>query len=122
MLPWASVETLHALRIEGKRLRYLLEFFREALDPCVGEAIDAIVAMQDHLGELQDAGVAVGLVREFLVGPEAAARPEAARAAGRYLESRQARIEELRRGIDRPWRELSGAAFKGCLARAVAAL
>jgi CHAD domain-containing protein len=122
VLPWASVETLHALRIEGKGLRYLLEFFREALDPCVEEAIDAIVAMQDHLGGLQDAVVAVGLVREFLVGPEATAGPDAARAAGRYLESRQARIEELRRSIDRPWAGVSGAAFKACLARAVAAL
>ena len=122
VLPWASVETLHALRIQGKGLRYLLEFFREVLDPCVEEAIEAVVALQDHLGELQDGVVTVGHVREFLVGCEAAASPEAATAAGRYLEARQARIEELRRGIDRSWAGVSGAAFKACLARAVAAL
>src|SRR5262245_23677932 len=122
VLPWASVEMLHALRIEGKGLRYLLEFFREALDPCVEEAIEAVVKLQDHLGELQDGVVTVGHVLEFLVGCEAAASPEAATAAGRYLEARQARIEELRRGIDRSWAGVSGAAFKTCLARAVAAL
>jgi CHAD domain-containing protein len=122
VLPWASVETLHALRIEGKGLRYLLEFFREVLDPSVEEAIEAVVALQDHLGELQDGCVTIGLVRDFLAGPEAATRPEAAAAAGRYLESRQARIEELRRSVDRPWKRVSGAAFKACLARAAAAL
>jgi CHAD domain-containing protein len=121
VLPWASVEMLHALRIEGKGLRYLLEFFREVLDPCVEQAIEAIVALQDHLGELQDAVVAIGLVRDFLAGSEAVASPGVATAAGRYLESRQARIEELRRSIDRPWSGVSGAAFRSCLARAAAA-
>jgi CHAD domain-containing protein len=122
VLPWASVETLHALRIEGKRLRYLLEFFREVLDRCVEEAIESVVALQDQLGELQDAVVTIGLVRDFLAGPEAAANPGAAASAGRYLESRQARIGELRRSIDRPWNGVSGSAFKSCLSRAVAAL
>jgi CHAD domain-containing protein len=122
VLPWASVETLHALRIESKALRYVLEFFREVLDPCVEEAIEAVVALQDHLGELQDAAVAVGLARDFLAGPEAAANPDAATAAGRYLESHQARIAKLRRSVDRPWRGVSSAAFKASLSRASAAL
>ena len=113
---------LHELRIESKGLRYLLEFFREALDPCVEEAIEAVVAVQDHLGELQDAVVTIALVREFLAAPEAAANPEAAAAAGRYLESRQARIAELRGGVDRPWMGVSAPRFKSCLARAAAAL
>jgi CHAD domain-containing protein len=121
-LPWASVEMLHSLRIEGKRLRYLLESFREVLDPCVEEAIAAAVALQDHLGEIQDAVVAVGLAREFLAGPEAAGSPQAATAAGRYLESCRARIEELRRSVGAPWAAVSGAPFKSWLARAAAAL
>jgi CHAD domain-containing protein len=122
VLPWASFEVLHALRIESKGLRYLLEFFREGLDPCVEEAIEAVVAVQDHLGELQDAVVTIALVRDFLAAPEAAASPEAATAAGRYLESRQSRIQELRGGVARPWIGVSAPAFKACLARAAAAL
>jgi len=118
----ASVETLHALRIEGKRLRYLLEFFREVLDRKVETAIEAMVALQDHLGELQDAVVTIGLTREFLAGPDAVATPGAAAAAARYLDSRGARIGELRRTLDRPWSAASGPAFKACLARAVAKL
>ncbi|HEY2954380.1 MAG TPA: CHAD domain-containing protein [Candidatus Eisenbacteria bacterium] len=122
LLPAAPVGALHELRIAGKRLRYLLEFFREVLHPCVAEAIEAMVALQDHLGELQDAVVTIGHLREFLAGPDATAVPGAATAAGRYLDSRQARIEELRRTLDRPWKAVSGSAFKSCLSRAVAKL
>ena len=119
-LPGARVDALHALRIEGKRLRYLLEFFRTVLDGCVEEAIEAIVAFQDHLGELQDAVVTMGLVREFLSSPDAVATPGAPAAAARYLESRQVRIDELRRGLDGPWARVAG--LKPCLSRAVASL
>jgi CHAD domain-containing protein len=122
LLPAAPVETLHALRVEGKRLRYLLEFFREVLDRCVEKAIAAIVGLQDHLGAMQDAVVTMALVREFLSGPDALATPGAAAAAARYLESRQARIDELRRGLERPWRGVAGPGLTACLSRAVAAL
>jgi len=122
VLPWAAVATLHALRIETKRLRYLLEFFEEVLDPVAHTAVESLVALQDHLGELQDANVTMGLVRDFLAGPEAAARPEAAAAAGRYLETRAAGADELRRTVGGPWERVTSAEFKSCLARAVAAL
>jgi hypothetical protein len=74
------------------------------------------------LGELQDAVVTIGLIRDFLAGPGAAANPGAAAAAGRHLESRELRIQELRRGLDGPWSAVSSSAFKSCLSRAVAAL
>ena len=41
MLAWADVEALHALRIDGKRLRYTLEFFREVLPRQADELISA---------------------------------------------------------------------------------
>lgn len=81
-----------------------------------------MVALQDHLGELQDAAVTIGLIRDFLSGPDATAVSGAASAAGRYLDSRHARIEELRSSLDHPWNRVSGSGFKTCLSRAVAAL
>ena len=122
VLPWASDETLHALRIQGKRMRYLLEFFREVLDRCVEKPIEAIVALQDRLGEVQDSVVTIGLVGEFLAGPEAAANPEAAAAPGRDRDTRRIRMAELRRGLDRTWSGLTGSTFKSCIARAAARL
>ena len=119
MLPWASAETLHALRIEGKRLRYLLEFFREVLDGSLEKPIRALVALQDHLGELQDCVVTIGLVEDFLKSAEGVADREAAAASGRYREARRARIEELRRGLDAPWAGVTSAEFRTSLSRAV---
>jgi len=66
IIPTASISQLHALRIEFKKFRYTLEYFREILGKHVEEAIDELKQLQDHLGELHDADVACQLVRGFL--------------------------------------------------------
>jgi CHAD domain-containing protein len=62
----AAIEQLHALRIEFKKLRYALEFFREVLGEQSREVIDNIKTLQDHLGDLNDANVACQILREFI--------------------------------------------------------
>jgi len=62
----ATIEQLHALRIEFKKLRYTVEFFKEVLGDTSKTVIDDIKVMQDHLGDLNDAEVATELLREFL--------------------------------------------------------
>jgi len=49
-----STDTLHALRIEFKRLRYAVSFFSEVLGTSTKDFIDEIKAIQDHLGRLND--------------------------------------------------------------------
>ena len=66
ILPTASVTQLHALRIEFKKFRYTLEYFKEILGEGANQAINEIKQLQDHLGELHDADVACQLVRGFL--------------------------------------------------------
>jgi CHAD domain-containing protein len=66
ILPTASVTQLHTLRIEFKKFRYLLEYFREILGDNAGQGITELKQLQDHLGELHDADVACQLVRDFL--------------------------------------------------------
>lgn len=122
VLPVASEVSLHELRIWGKRLRYLLEFFREVLDPCVEKPIKSIVALQNHLGEIQDGVVTTGLVDDFLAGPVGAADPEAAAAVGRYREARKARMAELRNSLGERWRSLIDPAFRSCLSKATLAV
>ena len=122
VLPSASVETLHALRVQGKRLRYLLEYFVEVLDRRVDKAIVAIVALQDHLGQLQDSVVTIRLAGAYVASPGAAAAPGATAAVARYIATRRARIEALRRGLGRPWRGVSGPGFKSSIAAATASL
>lgn len=58
VLAGADTPTLHALRIEFKRLRYLLSLFEDVLGKTVGDYIDQIKVIQDQLGHLNDASVA----------------------------------------------------------------
>ncbi len=62
----ASLETLHQLRLAAKRLRYTIEFFREILGKEAGDVIAVVVEMQDHLGALNDADVAQGMLRKYM--------------------------------------------------------
>ncbi len=55
----APYERLHALRIEFKRLRYLVTFFAENLGTSANDFIEEIKIMQDHLGHLNDTVVAL---------------------------------------------------------------
>ncbi len=65
-LDGATIDTLHALRIDFKRLRYTMEFFREVLGSEAGQVIKEIKTMQDHLGNLNDARVAEDVLRSFI--------------------------------------------------------
>ena len=123
VLGWASAETVHALRIEAKRLRYLLESFGEVLGPGVASAVEDLVTLQDYTGELHDVDVTIGLLRHFLAhSAHASANPAAAAAVKGYLKVKETRLRSLQRGVMRPWRRVAGKRFRSVLARAVAAL
>jgi CHAD domain-containing protein len=50
--------SLHRLRIECKKLRYLMEFYRSLYDAeAVGELIRALKGLQDNLGDLNDLAI-----------------------------------------------------------------
>ncbi len=55
-----QIETLHEARIAGKRLRYVLEMFRDVNDMAspVERVLKPLVATQEYLGSLQDIAVA----------------------------------------------------------------
>jgi CHAD domain-containing protein len=71
LIPNAAVEQLHALRIEFKKLRYALEFFREVLGKETKDVINELKTLQDHLGDLNDANVACQILSEFIENAEA---------------------------------------------------
>jgi CHAD domain-containing protein len=61
-----SAALLHQLRIDGKKLRYLLEFFSDLYDRAVvTRCIDELKAIQDILGEFNDTEVLLALTEEF---------------------------------------------------------
>ena len=71
ILDKAPIETLHQLRITFKGLRYTLEYLNEILGDEAKQVIAEVKTIQDHLGDMNDADVAVVLLRGFLEDWEA---------------------------------------------------
>jgi triphosphatase len=123
VMTWASIETIHSLRIEAKRLRYLLEFFAEVLEPGLAGAVESLVRLQDHIGELHDADVTIGLLRDFLMRhAQTSANPAVADVVGRYLKLTEGRLRKLQRTLKKPWKRVAGKPLRSSLARGVARL
>ena len=72
ILPEASLYQLHQLRIQFKELRYTLSFFEDILSVEAGEVLDLSCRIQENLGELNDASVALDLLKTTRHGGEEA--------------------------------------------------
>jgi CHAD domain-containing protein len=119
----------HALRKACKGLRYTLEFFEDVLGPGAKPLIKKVKGMQDHLGDLQDAVVTSGVLRDYLTwgtwrhsghdlpGPvEVIVAP----GSGRYLVARQEEMERLILGFPEVWPTIAGSEFSRGLASVIA--
>jgi len=84
----AASATLHELRKSGKKLRYLIESFRELYpDEEVRDALKLLKELQDVLGRLVDLNVQRRLLREWLPRAETArGLPPAALMAAQTLD------------------------------------
>jgi CHAD domain-containing protein len=97
VIPTDKHKILHQLRIEFKRLRYVLTFFSDVLGTSIEEYIEEVKAMQDHLGRLNDAIVA----RHYLPHDEAVDGQISAVAA--YRDFLAAEIETVMAGVPEAW-------------------
>ncbi len=123
LLQDASIAVLHALRIECKRLRYTLEFFREVLGAEVKKVIAEVVRLQDHLGDLHDADVANALLSEFLFSTrEQASGRVIAPGVVAYLAFRQRELKHLIDTLPQAWTRFNRPEVRHMLAAAIAAL
>jgi CHAD domain-containing protein len=117
-----TVATLHALRIDGKRLRYALETFRDVLPPkATAELIERLTAMQDHLGALNDRDVAQREAAAWLAAQSTVSRP-VGRAVRAHVRGQDAEIARLRSSFAPLWRRVGGPSFRRRLALAIADL
>jgi CHAD domain-containing protein len=118
----ADLPTLHGARIAGKRLRYALEFLDDVLGADQPALVYRLVALQDHLGELNDAALMTEAVRGFVERrqPDSLADDERA-AIDRYLVDRERAIARLRRTVPWVWLPVAGAPFARRLGRAIIA-
>jgi CHAD domain-containing protein len=124
----ASIEQFHALRIEFKKLRYTLEYFREVLGEEAKPVINEIKGLQDHLGDLNDAQVASLLLRDFLARWDAlqADRPVSERRGPEpvlaYLSYQYAERQQLMLSFKDAWSRFNRIELREKLAKAVAVL
>jgi CHAD domain-containing protein len=118
-LPDVSLNTLHALRIDAKRLRYTLEAFEEVLGSEAKKVIDSTRALQDHLGDLQDARVAVALMQDFV---QRADENQPTAAVLQYMAARENEKQHLLAAVQQTWQAFTAPAVRRSLALAVSAL
>jgi len=121
-LPWADTTALHELRIDGKRLRYAVEFFREVLDLGADRLIADITRLQDHLGNLNDAHISAELTRAWLLESGSALTVEQRAAIGAYVRANEAEVERLTRSFRPLWRTVTGRPFRRRLGAVVSAI
>jgi CHAD domain-containing protein len=98
-------DVLHALRIRGKRLRYTGELAGSARTP-VRKLVESTVALQDVLGEHQDACVAQQRVMLLLAGLGEAVDLSVAFVAGRLVEREEASRTATREAWPAAWQQV----------------
>jgi CHAD domain-containing protein len=119
VLTTASLDTLHALRIAAKQLRYAVECFEEVLTRDSKVVINAAKGLQDHLGELQDARVATALMAEFIAN---GGEDQSMKGLLKYLGVRQDERQKLRAAVGQAWSAFDSADVRRALALCVAEL
>lgn len=65
LLPTATLKQFHQLRIQFKELRYTMSFFEDIIGDNAGQLMDALRGIQEILGDLNDASVAIDLLEEM---------------------------------------------------------
>jgi CHAD domain-containing protein len=105
--PDSPIDDFHRTRIAVKRARYASELAARSLEgkPAEGAAGlgERLAGLQDLLGDVQDAAVAEGLIRETLSARGAGARY--AFEAGRLVERLRSRADESMRAFLEEWPE-----------------
>jgi CHAD domain-containing protein len=118
----APFDLLHALRLEIKKLRYTVEYFREVLGPESEGLINQFKQLQDHLGDLVDAQVSIELLGKIL-DKKASKKEELPKEVIKsYLEYKTEERDQLISSFPESWSELNSPEFRRNLALAVSTL
>jgi triphosphatase len=94
--PKSDAGELHRVRVHGKRFRYALEFLADAYPDQTRPLIKRLVALQDVLGEHQDADVAIARLRALAVEHGGQLEPATVFAMGEIAERYRQSMASLR--------------------------
>jgi CHAD domain-containing protein len=121
----APMATLHAWRIDCKYLRYTLEYFQSLLGPDASRLIGEVIAVQDHLGDIQDAEVAQGILGDFMAqhgGPQNDQGDVILSHVAAYRTYRLDQQASLLATLPKAWARVDNARFRRRLAGSLLAL
>jgi len=112
----SSGEEFHELRKKGKRLRYALEFLLGIYGEPIKELIEPLKALQDVLGDHQDAEVATSHLRELSVARGRRLPPETIFVMGGISHRYEIQARELstrfpeayRTAVRKKWKKIRG--------------
>jgi CHAD domain-containing protein len=106
--PTSAATEYHTLRKRARRLRYALESFADVYPGETQGLVKRLVAVQDILGEHQDATVAVERLRALVAQRGRELPPEAVFAMGEIAERYARSMERLRGELPGAYRRLTG--------------
>lgn len=118
VLAAADAETLHALRIEFKRLRYIVSLFEDVLGTQIKDFIEELKIIQDHLGRLNDIDVAQIRLNELMEDLEG----DQISVLWGYIHHLEAEKPDLLAQLPEIWKRFNSKAVQRKLASAVANL
>lgn len=134
----ASAERLHELRIAAKHLRYTLELYEPALGETTRSLLKQVTKLQEHLGNLHDADVALaylGAASATHVTPTAQnmqngstpddtsdAQQQPMSQLSEYIQTRTAERNNLQESAKPLWQQLVGDETRQHLAQMITAL
>ena len=111
----ASMETLHTLRIQCKEMRYTIEFFLPVLGPTARDALSDLKRVLTHLGDLNDARIALKMMEEV-------DDPALAPFLELYRQEKSDELEGLISDFPGLWSNINRSAWRLALAEAIAVL
>jgi triphosphatase len=108
----SSPTEYHTLRKRAKRFRYALEFVADVYPDRTKRLVKRLVAVQDILGDHQDANVAVQRLRALVTDRGRDLPPQTVFAMGEIAERYAREMERLRGEFPDAYRRLTGKAWK----------
>ncbi len=106
--PESEDADFHAVRIDGKKLRYALEFVSPLYGKTAQRFILDLVRVQDVLGRHQDSTVAIDHLREIAVDAAGVLSPHTIFAIGRVAERYAIDGDESRKAFPKVYKRVSG--------------
>jgi triphosphatase len=112
IVPGTPPEPYHQLRIDGKKLRYALEFVGPIYGKPALDFAQAVTALQDVLGLHQDAYVAIDMLEEIARTQSRRLSPETMLVMGAIAERYRQDAVALRKQFPAVWKPLAGGDWK----------